>query len=198
MWDNTGGAITSPLSLHGCDGSEVYPKDQMWGWKLLLGSNLSQTSIKWVRISHATSYPGVNQRMQLHLREDTSPAYNLLQDRGEDPGVLFFFLLQEIDCVVIFPNSESESNNASALPGERNITLFTALLCPDTQLWKTARVTRRWDLAGQSDCNARRNYRSKATCRGSVAITEHRSPQPLHRCTGSKSPWMMLCRCRLL
>lgn len=31
---------------------------------------------------------------------------------------------------------KSEYNNASTLPGERNITLFTALLCPKKQLEK--------------------------------------------------------------
>lgn len=38
--------------------------------------------------------------------------------------------------VVVPPDCTSEYNNASALPGERNITLLTARLCPEKQLEK--------------------------------------------------------------
>ena len=45
----------------------------------------------------------------------------------------------------MLPDCKSEYNNASALPGERNITLFTALLCPKKRLEKQPVSLARWD-----------------------------------------------------
>lgn len=44
---------------------------------------------------------------------------------------LFFFQMK--NGVVVLPDCKSEYYNASVLPRERNITLFTALLCPKKQ-----------------------------------------------------------------
>lgn len=82
----------------------------------------------------------------------------------------FFFFFQVKNSVVMLPDCKSEYNNASSLPEERNITLFTALLCPKKQLEKQP-VSLADGILGQSDCNASRNYQSRATCRGSVAVT---------------------------
>lgn len=70
--------------------------------------------------------------------------------------------------VVMLPDCTGEYNNASALPGERNITLFTATMSREAR-WKTTCVTGGWDM-DQSDCNVRPNYWSTATCRGCAAL----------------------------
>lgn len=119
--------------------------------------------------------------MQLYLREDTSPVNNLLQDKSavkwREPGVHSFFR-QVKNSVVMLPDCKSEYNNASALPGERNITLFTALLCPKKRLEKQP-VSLADGIWGPSDCNARRNYQSRATCRGSASLPKTVLHSPL-------------------
>ncbi|KAK5913065.1 hypothetical protein CesoFtcFv8_002885 [Champsocephalus esox] len=61
-------------------------------------------------------------------------------------------------------------SSASPLPGERTITLFAARLCPEKRLEKQP-VSLVDGIPGQSDCNARRNYESRATCRGSTLLS---------------------------
>lgn len=114
--------------------------------------------------------------MQLYLREDTSPVNNLLRDEStvkqREPGFhSFFFFFRVKNSVVMLPDCKSEYNNASALPGERNITLFTALLRPKKQLEKQP-VSPADGIWRRSDCNARRNYQCRATRRGSVALEQ--------------------------
>lgn len=70
---------------------------------------------------------------------------------------------------MMLPDCMGEYNNASALPGERSITLFTARRCPEKQREKQP-VSPADGKQGQSDCNARDNYWSTATCRGCAAL----------------------------
>lgn len=70
--------------------------------------------------------------------------------------------------VVMLSDCTGEYNNASVLPGERNITLFTVWLCPKKRREKQP-VSLVDGNRGQSDCNVRHNYWSMATCRGCAA-----------------------------
>lgn len=71
--------------------------------------------------------------------------------------------------VVMLPDCTGEYNNASALPGERNITLFTVRRCPGKRREKQP-VSPADGNGGQSNCSARHNYWSAATCRGGAAL----------------------------
>lgn len=73
----------------------------------------------------------------------------------QEPSFSFFFF--EVQNSVILPDCKSDYSNASALPGERNITLFTAQLCPKKQLEKQL-VSLAGGTWGQSDCNAQWSY----------------------------------------
>ncbi len=139
---------------------------------------LSQTSIKWVGISqpHILSLTAAKQiNAALPERKHITSEY-LLQDkstvRRKEPGIhpfIFFFFFQVKNSVVMLPDCNSEYNNASVLPGERNITLFTALLFPKKRLEKQP-MSLTDGIWGRSDCNARSNYQSRATCRGFVTL----------------------------
>lgn len=86
--------------------------------------------------------------------------------------------------VVMLPDCKSEYYNASAVPGERNIALFTALLGPEKQPEKqlVSLADGNW---GQSKCNAKFNYQHRATGAGSVAVTANCFPRPPRSATGS-------------
>lgn len=104
--------------------------------------------------------------------KDTSAVTHLLQVKTAvkwPKASIHLFITWMKNGVVMLPDCMGEYNNSSVLPGERNITLFTAPLCPEKQCEKqpVSLVDRDW---GQSDCNVRHNYWSTATCRGCAAL----------------------------
>lgn len=116
--------------------------------------------------------------MQLYFSEAKLPV-NWFQDEGKvgqwKQEIRLHSSVEVIWC------AKSEYNNASTLSGGRNITVHRALFCTK-KLAEKQPVSLADGIWGQSNCNARHNYQSKTTCRGTVAVNAKWSLQPPHSC----------------
>lgn len=206
MWDKTDRAITFLPSLNGCDGRE---RGSSRG-----ADGEVKAALGYLFIAHFNKMGWNQPCLPLYPRfncgktnecsftwEGTHHRWkNLLQDNGTVknekrtlPFILFFlvffgfFFPQVKNSVVMLPDCKSEYNNASALPGERNIRLFTALLCPKKRLEKQPVSLARWDPGPKwLQCEAQLSERGDM--QRQRGITVNCSPQPPHGCMNSTAP----------